>query len=108
MAGNGGVNTVLVEVGRGADPKLHPATPLSAEQRYRARQLAHNLCHRDHLSIRQAQQVMAESYGLRLSVGVNVQPTLWVTERTAATRSDSVLVRYSAAGHRLASGLAVR
>ncbi len=60
---------VIVEVKRGADGRLYPARPLTHEQRNRARWLAHNLVHRDRLSVRQAQKVMAERYGLRRAAG---------------------------------------
>ena len=39
------------------------------QERNRARWTAHNLVHRDGLSIRQAQRVMAGQYGLRRAVG---------------------------------------
>jgi hypothetical protein len=65
--GNGSVS-VDVRI-RGRDGRLYPASPLTPEERRRARMLAHNLVHRDRLSIRFAQQVMAEQYGLRRSVG---------------------------------------
>ncbi len=70
MADNRDVNTVLFEVSRGSDQKLYPARPLTREQRNRARWLAHNLVHRDGMSIRAAQKIMRESYALRRSVGV--------------------------------------
>lgn len=55
---------------------------LTAEQRHRARQLAHNLVHRDGLSIRQAQKVMRESYALRRSVGSIMRDlALWECSR---------------------------
>ncbi len=69
LADNADVNTVIIEVKRGADSKLYLAVPLTHEQRNRARWLAHNLVHRDGLSVRQAQRVMAESHGLRRAVG---------------------------------------
>ena len=59
----------MIEVRRGADGRLYPAHPLTHEQRNRARWLAHNLIHRDRMSVRQAQKTMAESYGLRRAVG---------------------------------------
>lgn len=65
----GYVSTVVIEVARGADSKLYPARPLMHEQRNRARWLAHNLVHRDGLSVRQAQRVMAAQHGIRRSVG---------------------------------------
>lgn len=43
---------------RGRDGKLYSARPLTPEERSRARWLAH----RDHLSIRAAQQVMAQTH----------------------------------------------
>ena len=36
----------------------------------RRRGRAHNLVHRDRLSVREAQRVMAESYGVRRAVGI--------------------------------------
>ena len=69
LADTGHVNTVIIEVKAGADGRLYPARPLTREQRNRARWLAHNLVHRDGLSVRQAQRDMAESYGIRRSVG---------------------------------------
>jgi hypothetical protein len=69
MAGGtrgGRVSTIVLR--RGKDGKDYPATPLTREQRNRARRLAHQLVHSDRLSIRGAQQVMAES-GIRRSVG---------------------------------------
>jgi hypothetical protein len=55
---------------RRADGKLYPAVPWTREQRNRARWLAHNLVHRDGMTIRRAQQVMAEGYGVRRSLGI--------------------------------------
>jgi hypothetical protein len=43
--------------------------PLTPRERDRARWLAHNLVHRDGLSVRQEQRAMAERYGLRRAVG---------------------------------------
>jgi hypothetical protein len=63
------VNTFVIEVKRGADGRLYPARPLTHEERNRARWLAHNLVHRDGLSVRQAQRAMAERYGVRRAVG---------------------------------------
>jgi hypothetical protein len=63
------VNTAVVEVVRGADRKLYSARPLSHVELNQRRWLAHNLVHRDGLSIRQAQRTMRESYGIRRSVG---------------------------------------
>lgn len=61
---------VAVPVERRRDGKLHPlGGRLPEPERKRARWLAHNLVHRDGLSIQQAQRVMAESYGLRRSLG---------------------------------------
>lgn len=64
------VNVTVVEVTRRADGKLYPAQPLTREQRIRARRLAHNLVHRDGLSVRAAQRTMVEQYGLRRSLGI--------------------------------------
>lgn len=58
------------EVRRGTDGKMYRAVPLSRQERNRARWLAHQLVHRDGLSIKAAQKVMAGSYGLRRSVGI--------------------------------------
>lgn len=63
------MNTVIITVKVGKDSKLYPARPLTREQRNRARWLAHNLVHRDHLSVRQAQRAMAQQYSLRRAVG---------------------------------------
>ena len=59
----------MTKVRRGLDGKLYPATPLTHKQRNRARWAAHNLVHRDGLSIRAAQQVMAKA-GIRRSRGI--------------------------------------
>lgn len=53
---------------RGRDGKPYLAAPLTRAERNRARWLAHNLVHRDGMSIRAAQQVMA-SYGCTRSIG---------------------------------------
>ena len=53
---------------RGRDGKSYPAAALTREQRNRARWLAHQLVHRDHHSIRTAQQLMAKG-GIYRSVG---------------------------------------
>ena len=63
------VNTVIITVKVGKDSKLYPARPLTREQRNRARWAAHNLCHRDGLSVRQAQRVMIENHGIRRAIG---------------------------------------
>jgi hypothetical protein len=65
----GNVNTVLVELVRGRDGRLYPAHPATHAERNRARWLSHNLIHRDHLSVRLAQKIMRERYGMRRSVG---------------------------------------
>ena len=67
MADTGHVNTT--EVRRGRDGKVYPAAPLTRQERGRAIRLSHQLVHGDGLSIRAAQKVMAESYGLRRSRG---------------------------------------
>jgi hypothetical protein len=54
---------------RGRDGRLYPARPLTREERNQARWLAHHLVHGEHLSIRVAQQVMADRYGIRRAVG---------------------------------------
>lgn len=68
MADNEHVNTTTTRLGR--DGKLYRATPLSRRERGDAIRRAHALVHRDGLSIRAAQKVMAESHGVRRSVGV--------------------------------------
>jgi hypothetical protein len=60
------VNTTTTR--RGRDGKSYPATPLTREERNRARRLAHQLVHRDGLSIRAVQQRMAEA-GIHRSIG---------------------------------------
>jgi hypothetical protein len=57
------------EVRRGTDGKLYPAAPLSRQQRNRVRWLAHQLVHRDGMSIRFAQREIAERLGIRRSRG---------------------------------------
>jgi hypothetical protein len=65
------VNVIVVEVTVGRDGKRYPVGgDLPADQRNRARKLAHNLVHRDRLSIRAAQRVMLEQYALRRSLGI--------------------------------------
>lgn len=64
------MNAVVIEVRRGADGKLYPPRmPLPQAERDRLRVLVHNLVCRDKLSIRQAQRVMREEYGVRRSLG---------------------------------------
>lgn len=63
----GDVNTIVVR--RAKDGKDYPLRPLTRQERGRIRVLTHQLIHRDHLSIRQAQRVMLESYHVRRSVG---------------------------------------
>lgn len=53
---------------RGRDGKLYRARPLTREQRNRARWAVHGLVCRDGLTIRAAQQALAEQ-GLRRSLG---------------------------------------
>ena len=65
---NANVNTTGVR--RGRDGKNYPAAPLTRTERNRARWLAHNLVHRDGLSIRAAQQVMAGEHAIKRSVGI--------------------------------------
>jgi hypothetical protein len=70
MTGGTGGGGVSVDVRiRGRDGRLYPARALTPDERRRARVLAHNLVHRDLMSVRAAQQVMAETYGVRRSVG---------------------------------------
>jgi hypothetical protein len=54
---------------RGLDGKSYPATPLTRQERGRARWLAHRLVHDHHLSVRAARRVMAQTYGIWRSVG---------------------------------------
>ncbi|MGH3191744.1 MAG: hypothetical protein ACRDPY_28330 [Streptosporangiaceae bacterium] len=54
---------------RGLDGKSYPASPLTRQERARAIWLAHNLVHRDGLSIRAVQATMIAQHGLRRSVG---------------------------------------
>lgn len=63
------MNTVIIEVQRGRDGKRYPAGPLTTRQLAEARGLAHWLVHRDRMSIRAAQRVMLERYGVRRAVG---------------------------------------
>jgi hypothetical protein len=65
------VNAIVIETVRRRDGKRYPvAGVLPTDQRNRARWLAHNLVHRDRLSIRAAQRVMLERYGVRRSLGI--------------------------------------
>jgi hypothetical protein len=65
------VNVTIVEVRKGRDGKFYPMVmPVPLADRQRARALAHGLVHRDGLTIRAAQRVMKEQYGLRRSVGI--------------------------------------
>lgn len=50
--------------------RQYPARPLTREELNRARNAAHLLVHSRGLSVRRAQQVMAEDYGIRRSVGI--------------------------------------
>jgi hypothetical protein len=61
---------VVIEVARRRDGKLYPPRPLTHAERNRARWLEHNLVHRDGLSIREAQRVMAAEHGVRRSLGI--------------------------------------
>jgi hypothetical protein len=63
------MNVTAVEVTRGVNGKLWPARRLTHEQLNQRRWLAHNLVHRDHLSIRAAQRLMRDSHGIRRSIG---------------------------------------
>lgn len=65
------MNTITLR--RGADGKKYLDRPLTRTERNQARWLEHNLVHRDHLSIRAAQKVMAESYHVRRSIGIIVR-----------------------------------
>jgi len=67
----GSVNAIVIETTRGRDGKRYPAGgDLPPDQRNRARWLAHNLVHRDGMSIRAAQRVMLEQYAMRRSIGM--------------------------------------
>jgi hypothetical protein len=61
--------TTDTKVRQGRDGRFYPARALTTQERGRARVLAHRLVHDRRLSIRVAQMVLAESYGLRRSVG---------------------------------------
>jgi hypothetical protein len=50
--------------------KAYPASRPTRQERGRAIRVAHQLVHDRHLSIRAAQKVMAETYGIRRSVGI--------------------------------------
>jgi hypothetical protein len=63
------VNTIVITVKAGKDGKRYPAGPLTPQRLAEARGLAHWLVHRDGLSIRAAQRVMLEQYGVRRAVG---------------------------------------
>ena len=60
---------LLLEVVRGHDRKLYRAHPLPGSELARIRALTHALVHRDGLSQRQAQRVLAQSYGIRRATG---------------------------------------
>jgi hypothetical protein len=62
------MNTVVIEVAVRRDGRRYPPRPLTRAERNKIRWLEHDLCHRDGLSIRAAQQAMAER-GIRRSVG---------------------------------------
>jgi hypothetical protein len=65
------VNVIVVETQRGRDGKRYPVGGnLPHKERNRALWLAHNLVHRDRLTIRAAQRVMLEQYGVRRSLGI--------------------------------------
>jgi hypothetical protein len=58
-------------VERRRDGKIYPlGGSLPPADRGRAIRLVHALCHRDHLSIREAQRVMADQYAIRRSIGI--------------------------------------
>lgn len=64
------MNAVVIELVRGRDGKRYPVTGnLPPDQRNKARWAAHNLCHRDHHSIRAAQKIMLDQYAIRRSIG---------------------------------------
>jgi hypothetical protein len=69
MGQAGGMSGIMLEQRR--DGRLYPAGgSLPVPERGRAIRLVHNLVHRDHLTIRAAQRVMLESYGVRRSLGI--------------------------------------
>jgi hypothetical protein len=80
------VNTVVVEVTRGADSKLYPARPLTEAERDRARVLVHTFVCRDGLSVRQVQKRLLDDYGLRRSVGTIARDLKLFTCQRCATR----------------------
>jgi hypothetical protein len=62
---------VVVETVRGRDGRRYPAgLPRPRAELNRLRWLAHHLVCRDGLTIRAAQRVMLESYGIRRSTGI--------------------------------------
>jgi hypothetical protein len=64
------VDVVVVETVRGRDGKRYPAgLPLPRAELNRRRHLVHGLVCRDGNSIRRAQAIMLESYGIRRSLG---------------------------------------
>ena len=72
----GHVNTIILR--RGVDGKSYPDRPLTPVERARAHRLAHELVHTARLSVRAAQKVMLEKYGLRRAVGtIQRDLTLW-------------------------------
>lgn len=54
---------------RGTDGKRYPAAPLPRQELNRRRWMSHHLVHRDQISIRGAQRIMLDRYGIRRSVG---------------------------------------
>lgn len=54
---------------RGTDRKLYSARRLTREQRRRAINAAHHLVCQRHMTLRGAQQAMADTYGIRRSTG---------------------------------------
>jgi hypothetical protein len=59
----------IIEITAGRDRKRYPAAQLSAADLGRLRKLEHQLCHRDGLSVRQAQRALLGQHGVRRSVG---------------------------------------
>lgn len=100
--------STVIEVGRGRDGKLYSARPLDEAGLRRARSLAHALVHRDKMSMRAAQQVMADSYGLRRSIGIIARDLAlwtcqWCPDRSA---EPEPITQPAAAMHSSVSGLA--
>ena len=88
----------------GRDHPFYPARPASRAEPNRARWLSHNLIHRDGLSVRAAQRVLAESYGLRRSIGsIMHDPRMWKCPRCPHVVELRRQGRAAAAGQKASS-----